>query len=75
MPLSGDKFSTAPRVDGQGLAVVAESLYLTNLLLAPGIAFAVLAWLCALPAAAASLSFGGYAWDVRNGGGGPGPNT
>ena len=45
MPLSGDKFSTAPRVDGQGLAVVAESLYLTNLLLAPGIAFAVLAWL------------------------------
>ena len=45
MPLSGDKFSTAPRVDGQGLAVVAESLYLTNLLRAPGIAFAVLAWL------------------------------
>jgi uncharacterized Tic20 family protein len=34
-----------PHVDGQGLAVVAESLYLTNLLLAPGIAFGVLLWL------------------------------
>lgn len=30
---------------GQRLAVVAEALYLTNLLLAPGIAFAALAWL------------------------------
>ena len=45
MPRSGDKFSTMPHVDGQGLAVVAESLYLTNLLLAPGIAFGVLLWL------------------------------
>ena len=45
MPPSGDKFRTEPQAEGQGLAVVAESLYLTNLLLAPGIAFAVLAWL------------------------------
>jgi hypothetical protein len=30
---------------GQQLAVAAESLYLANLLLAPGIAFAALAWL------------------------------
>ena len=45
MPRSGDKFSTMPHVDGQGLAVVAESLYLTNLLLAPGPAFGVLLWL------------------------------
>lgn len=35
----------------------------------------VLAVACALPAAAASLSFAGYTWDVRSGGGGPGPNT
>ncbi|MBL8488508.1 MAG: hypothetical protein JNK22_15605 [Rhodocyclaceae bacterium] len=31
--------------DGQGLAVAAESLYLANLLLAPGLAFAAIAWL------------------------------
>ncbi|MFN3883299.1 MAG: hypothetical protein ACK4Q4_00895 [Rhodocyclaceae bacterium] len=30
---------------GQGLAVAAESLYLINLMLAPGLAFLVLAWL------------------------------
>ena len=30
---------------GQGLAVAAEALYLTNLMLAPGLAFLVLAWL------------------------------
>jgi len=30
---------------GQGLAVAAESLYLVNLMLAPGFAFAALAWL------------------------------
>ena len=30
---------------GQGLAVVAESLYLANLLLAPGLAFGALFWL------------------------------
>lgn len=31
--------------NGQGLAVLAESLYLVKLLLAPGLAFAVLVWL------------------------------
>jgi hypothetical protein len=30
---------------GQGLAVAAESLFLANLLLAPGLAFAAIAWL------------------------------
>ena len=30
---------------GQSLAVAAEALYLANLMLAPGLAFAVLAWL------------------------------
>ncbi|HNH36799.1 MAG TPA: hypothetical protein PK375_12830 [Rhodocyclaceae bacterium] len=33
--------------DGQNLAVAAESLYLANLLLAPGLAFAAIAWLWA----------------------------
>lgn len=31
--------------DGQSLAVAAESLYLANLLLAPGLAFLAIAWL------------------------------
>lgn len=31
--------------EGQGLAVAAESLFLANLLLAPGLAFAAIAWL------------------------------
>lgn len=35
----------APVPPGQGLAVTAEVLYLVNLMLAPGIAFLVLAWL------------------------------
>lgn len=35
----------SPAADGRGLAVLAESLYLANLLVAPGLAFAVLAWL------------------------------
>jgi hypothetical protein len=30
---------------GQGLAVAAESLYLVNLMLAPGLGFAAIAWL------------------------------
>lgn len=30
---------------GQGLAVVAESLFLTNLMLAPGLAFLAIVWL------------------------------
>jgi uncharacterized Tic20 family protein len=33
------------KTPGQGLAVVAESLFLADLLLAPGICFAVLLWL------------------------------
>ena len=41
MPLLDDK----PSADGLNLAVTAESLYLVNLLLVPGIAFAVLLWL------------------------------
>jgi hypothetical protein len=34
-----------PDVAGTALAILAEALYLANLLLAPGIAFAVLVWL------------------------------
>lgn len=34
-----------PQVAGTALAVLVEALYLANLLLAPGVAFAVLAWL------------------------------
>ncbi len=45
MPPSDDKFSDAGDKPGQNLAVLAEALYLANLLLVPGIAFAVLAWL------------------------------
>ena len=41
MPLSADK----PAADGQTLAILAEALYLANLLVAPGIAFGVLWWL------------------------------
>jgi hypothetical protein len=41
MPLSADK----PAADGQTLAILAETLYLANLLVAPGIAFGVLWWL------------------------------
>lgn len=41
MPPSADK----PAADGQRLAVLAESLFLANLLVAPGIAFGVLLWL------------------------------
>ena len=36
---------TEQQQPGQGLAVVAESLYLANLLILPGIAFVVLFWL------------------------------
>lgn len=36
---------SAAGAPGEGLAVAAEALYLTNLLLAPGLAFAVLIWL------------------------------
>ena len=37
--------SSSTDVPGHGLAVLAESLYLANLLVAPGLAFALLAWL------------------------------
>lgn len=37
--------SAADSPPGQGLAVVAESLFLANLLVAPGLAFATIAWL------------------------------
>lgn len=37
--------SSPADVPGHGLAVLAESLYLVNLLVAPGLAFALLAWL------------------------------
>jgi len=45
MPRSDAKFRPEPTADGQSLAVLAEALYLANLLIAPGIAFAVLGWL------------------------------
>ena len=41
MPLLDDK----PEEDGRDLAIIAESLYLANLLLVPGICFAILFWL------------------------------
>lgn len=44
MSPSADAGSEAP-TPGTGLAVAAESIYLANLLLAPGIAFVVLLWL------------------------------
>jgi len=34
-----------PKTPGQGLAVIAEALFLANLLILPGIAFAALFWL------------------------------
>lgn len=41
-----DSQPTSPTdLPGHGLAVLAESLYLVNLLVAPGLAFALLAWL------------------------------
>lgn len=45
MPPSEDKSGCEAAPPGQGLAVAAESLYLANLLLAPGIAFGLLFWL------------------------------
>jgi uncharacterized Tic20 family protein len=43
-PWAPDPTPPARTVPGQGLAVAAESLYLVNLLLVPGLAFAVLVW-------------------------------
>ncbi len=45
MPLSDDDFGFTEEKAGQNLAVLAAALFLINLLLAPGIAFAVLLWL------------------------------
>jgi hypothetical protein len=45
MPRSDDNFASAGDKPGQNLAVLAEALYLANLLLVPGIAFAILVWL------------------------------
>ena len=39
MPLSDDDFGFSEAKAGQNLAVLAEALFLANLLLAPGIAF------------------------------------
>ena len=45
MPRSDADFAGAGDKPGQNLAVLAEGLYLANLLLVPGIAFAILLWL------------------------------
>ena len=45
MPLSDDNFGVIEEKAGQSLAVLAESLFLINLMLLPGIAFAILAGL------------------------------
>ncbi|MFT3847884.1 MAG: hypothetical protein QM739_04180 [Propionivibrio sp.] len=42
---SDNRYRTEPQAPGQMLAVVAESLYLANLLVAPGIGFLGLLWL------------------------------
>lgn len=44
-PASEPSPSQAQEAPGQGLAVLAESLYLANLLVLPGIAFLALTWL------------------------------
>jgi hypothetical protein len=45
MRTTDSQASSPTVVPGQGLAVLAESLYLANLLVAPGLAFAMLGWL------------------------------
>ncbi|MBU1365554.1 MAG: hypothetical protein KKE51_17195 [Gammaproteobacteria bacterium] len=45
MPLSDDDFGFEEEKAGQNLAVLAEALYLINLLLLPGLAFLILAGL------------------------------
>jgi hypothetical protein len=45
MPLLEDNFGVAEEKAGQALAILAESLFLINLMLLPGIAFAILAGL------------------------------
>jgi hypothetical protein len=46
-PLEGKDFRSAGNDDqpGQGLAILAESVYLANLLILPGLAFLVLVWI------------------------------
>lgn len=45
MPPSDDSFGVDESTPGLSLAVLSEALYLANLLLAPGVAFALLVWL------------------------------
>ncbi len=45
MPHSDGDTGFDERIPGQNLAVIAESLFLGNLLIAPGICFAILLWL------------------------------
>ncbi|MBS4097663.1 MAG: hypothetical protein KGZ83_12600 [Sulfuricella sp.] len=45
MPLSADSPNDDDEIPGLTLAIWAESLYLSNLLLAPGVCFAALLWL------------------------------
>lgn len=45
MPPSDDSFGIDESTPGLSLAVLSEALYLANLLLAPGVAFALLVWL------------------------------
>lgn len=43
--MDDNRLRTEQQAPGQGIAVAAESLFLVNLLLAPGLAFAALFWL------------------------------
>ena len=45
MPLSDADTGFDEKIPGQNLAVMAEALFLGNLLVAPGVCFAVLFWL------------------------------
>ena len=45
MPRSDAETGYDEKIPGQNLAVIAESLFLGNLLIAPGICFAILFWL------------------------------
>lgn len=45
MQPSDDNYGFEEKTPGQGLAVLAETLFLGNLLVAPGLCFAILLWL------------------------------
>ncbi len=45
MSMNENRHRTEQQEPGQGLAVIAEALYLANLLILPGLAFAALFWL------------------------------